>query len=113
MVKSKINYFLITLSEAVKEVNWLRNILHDFDVSTDDSIVIHSDNQSTIRMVENSNFSSRTKHIDVRLHYVRECAAQGQIILKYCSTEENIADLLTKPLAGVRIKYLRELAALH
>lgn len=101
------------LSEAVKEVQWLRNILKDFNVEVKEPIIINSDNQSTIKMVENSKFSSRTKHIDVRLHFVRECVNVGKIILNYCPSEENVADLLTKPLAGVKMKYLRNLAALY
>lgn len=100
------------LSEAVKEVQWLNNILHDFHVNVKLPIVIHSDNQSTIKMVENSKFSSRTKHIDVRLHFVRECVYEGKINLKYCASENNVADILTKPLAGIKMKYLRHLAAL-
>jgi transposase InsO family protein len=100
------------LSEAVKETEWIKNILKDFDVSAHDPIIIHSDNQSTIKMVENSKFSSRTKHIDVRLHFVRECVCVGKIKLNYCPSEENVADLLTKPLPGNKMKYLRNLSAL-
>lgn len=100
------------LSEAVKEVQYLKNVLNDFDIATEETITIHSDNQSTIKMIKNPRSSSRTKHIDVRLHFVRDSVGQGSIGLKYCSSEHNVADLLTKPLAGVKIKYLRELAAL-
>ena len=100
------------LAEAVKEVQWLKNILNDFGVKVEEPIVINLDNQSTIKMVENSKFSSRTKHIDVRLHFVRECVYVGKIKLNYCPSEDNLADLLTKPLSGVKTKYLRNLAAL-
>jgi transposase InsO family protein len=101
------------ISEAVKEVQWLRNILSDFDVHAAGPITIHADNQSTIKLIENPKFSSRTKHIDVRLHYVRECVVDGKIQLIFCPSEENVADLLTKPLAGVKMKFLRNLAGLH
>lgn len=100
------------LSEAVKEIQWLKNILNDFNIDVSLPITINSDNQSTIKMIENSKFSSRTKHIDVRLHFVRECVSTKKILLKYCASEDNIADLLTKPLAGVRMKFLRNLACL-
>ena len=82
-------------------------------MNVEEPITIFSDNQLTIKLIENSKFSSRTKHIDVRLHFVRECVRVGKIMLKYCPSEDNIADLLTKPLAGVKIKYLRNLAALR
>ena len=101
------------LSEAVKEIQWLRNILKDFDVKVHSPITVFSDNQSTIKMVENAKFSSRTKHIDVRLHYVRDCVRLAKIALEYCPSEENVADLLTKPLAGVKIQRLRKLASLY
>lgn len=101
------------IAETVKEIQWLKNILNDFHVNVKEPITIFSDNQSTIKLIENSKFSSRTKHIDVRLHFVRECVREGKIILKYCPSEDNIADLLTKPLAGVKMKYLRNLAALR
>lgn len=101
------------LSEAVKEIQFLKNVIEDFDINVPAPITIFSDNQSTIKMIENSKFSSRTKHIDVRLHFIRDCAYNRQIKIIYCPSEDNVADLLTKPLAGVKIKYLRELAALH
>jgi hypothetical protein len=100
------------ISEAVKEIQWLKNLLNDFNVETEKSIKIFSDNQSTIKMIENPGFSSRTKHIDVRLHFFRECVYLDKIKLIYCPTENNIADILTKPLAGVKMKYLRRLAGL-
>lgn len=100
------------LAEAVKEVQWLSNILLDFHVNVPQPITIHSDNQSTIKLIENSKFSARTKHIDVRLHFVRDCVKTGIIALKYCPTKNNVADLLTKPLAGIKIKHLRNLAEL-
>lgn len=101
------------LSDAVKEIQWLKNILGDFDIKVPETLTVHSDNQSTIKMVENAKFSSRTKHIDVRLHYVRDLVYQQKINIIYCSSEDNVADLLTKPLAGIKIQHLRKLAALN
>jgi hypothetical protein len=101
------------ISEAVKELQWLRNILADFNENIKNPIVIRADNQSMIKMIENPKFSSRTKHIDVRLHFVRECVSVGKFKIIFCPSEENIADLLTKPLAGVKMKFLRNLAGLH
>ena len=66
------------ISEAVNEIQWLKNILHNFGVKVEDPITIFSDNESTIKMIANSKFPSRTKHIDVRLHFVRECVCIGK-----------------------------------
>lgn len=100
------------LAETTKEVTWLKGILNDFGVRVDNPICINSDNQSTIKMIVNAKFSSRTKHIDVRLHFVREMSYLNKIILEYCPSEDNIADMLRKPLAGTKIKGLREAALL-
>ena len=64
-------------------------------------------------MLENSNFSSRTKHIDVRLHFIRDCVVNDKIKLKFCPTEDNIADILTKPLPGSKMQKLRSMAGLN
>lgn len=101
------------ISEAIKEILWLKNLLSDFNVQTDPTTDIFCDNQSTIKMLENSSFSARTKHIDVRLHFVRECVEQRKIQLQYCPSEDNIADILTKPLAGTKIEKLRRMTGLN
>ena len=97
------------LAEATKEILWLKGLLADFNLETPPSISIHSDNKSTIAMVENEKFSSRTKHIDVRLHFVRDLVYLKEISLKYVPTNINPADMFTKPLAGTVIERLREL----
>ncbi|CAG7815634.1 unnamed protein product [Allacma fusca] len=56
------------------------------------------DNQSAIRLAKNPEMLARTKHIDVRHHYVRELVANGQIDVKYIPTGDQLADSLTKPL---------------
>jgi hypothetical protein len=100
------------LAETAKEVQWIVQLLRDFNVNMSESIEIESDNQSCIKFVENEKFSNRTKHIDVRYHYVKDLINAKFIKLKYCPTEYNIADMLTKPLAGTKIKMLRELGRL-
>ena len=58
-------------------------------------------------------FSYRTKHIDNKYHYIRELVSRGVIELKYCPTESNLADLLTKPLGLEKLSKLRRLALLE
>lgn len=72
-------------------------------------VPIETDSQSCIKMIKSEKFSNKTKHIDVRYHFVKDMLQEGIIELKYCPTEYNVADLFTKPLAGTRIKFLREL----
>lgn len=101
------------LTEGIKELMWLKYILQDFDITTEAPLIIHSDNQSTIKLVESSKFSNRTKHIDLRLHFVRDNVAKGNFKVIYIPTDINLADLLTKPLAGPKISQLRQLAGLN
>ena len=100
------------LAEATKEVQWIIQLLKNFNIIFTGPVTIQSDNQSCIKFVQNEKFSNRTKHIDVRYHYVKDLISNNAIELKYCPTEYNIADMLTKPLAGTKIKALRELAGL-
>ena len=62
------------------------------------SLIIMEDNQGAIALANNPIGHSRTKHIDIRFHFIRESHEKGLINLKYCPTKEMLADLLTKPL---------------
>lgn len=70
--------------------------------------VILEDNQGAIAIAKNPVDHARTKHIDIRYHYIRECVQNGQIQLKYCCTENMKADILTKPLPRQKFEYFRE-----
>lgn len=65
------------------------------------------DNKATIAMTKNSTFHSRTKHIDIRYHFICNLTAKGEIELKFCSTRDQIADVLTKALPQVKHDYFR------
>ena len=56
-------------------------------------------------MTTNPVFHDKSKHIEVRYHFIRDMAQKGAIKLKYVPTEEQVADVLTKPLAGVKFEY--------
>ena len=58
--------------------------------------VIHSDSQSALSLIQNPIDHNRTKHIDIRFHFVREKYAGGLIDIRYIPREENVADLMTK-----------------
>lgn len=97
----------IALSEACKEAQWIRRILHDFNLPPSNPTTIFEDNQSCLKLIEEEKFSGRSKHIDVRYYFVKDYVDKGVVYCTYCPTENMIADLLTKPLAAGRIKLLR------
>ena len=68
-----------------------------------DPTPIFEDNQGAIALAYNPVFHKRSKHIDVRYHFVRERVASGEVELLYVATEHQLADLLTKPLPAPRV----------
>ena len=96
----------VALSQAAQECTWLQRLLSDLGMDTTPT-VIHEDNQGAIAIAKNPVDHSRTKHIDIRYHYIRECVQNGQIQLKYCPTDEMKADILTKPVPRQKCEYLR------
>ena len=53
-------------------------------------------------------FHDKSKHIEINYHYIRDMVQRGAVKLQYVATNEQIADVLTKPLAGVKFEYFRE-----
>ena len=66
------------------------------------------DNHSCIKMTENPVFHDKSKHIEVRYHFIRDMVQKGAIKLKYVPIEEQVENVLTKPLARVKFEYFRD-----
>jgi len=102
----------VAVSQAAQEGTWLKRLLTDLGMS-DSSTVILEDNQGAIAIAKNPVNHSRTKHIDIRYHYIRECVQNGQIQVQYCPTIDMKADILTKPLTRQRFECLRRKIGLY
>jgi len=85
---------------------WLKQQLCDYGVNVS-CMPIFCDNTSAIVISKNPVQHSRTKHIDIRHHFIRNHVEKGNITLEFCSTEKQWADILTKPLARKRFELLR------
>ena len=96
----------VALSQAAQEATWMRRLLSDLRMEATSTVILE-DNQGAIAIAKNPVNHSRTKHIDIRYHYIRECVQNGQIELQYCPTDEMKADILTKPLTKQKFEYLR------
>ena len=94
---SEAEYAAIT--SAACQAIWLRRLLADFLQDQVTATEIYCDNMSAINLTKNAIFHSRTKHIDIRHHFIRELVAQGDIAMKFCTTNQQMADILTKSLA--------------
>ena len=102
----------VALSEATQELIWLQRLSQDFSINIQYPVQILADNQSAIKMIDNHKFSNSTKHIETRYHFIKDIKEQGSINIKYVPAEDNIADMLTKALGGIKIKDLRTRAGL-
>src|SRR5713101_8691157 len=80
------------------EVMWLRKLLSGLFECELEATVVHCDNQSSIRLSENPVFHDRSKHIDIRYHFLRDCVQRGTIRLEYIQTDEQVVDIFTKAL---------------
>ncbi|GJV59355.1 putative ribonuclease H-like domain-containing protein [Tanacetum coccineum] len=87
------------------QVLWVQNQLLDYGFNFMNT-KIHIDNESTICIVKNPVYHSKTKHIEIRHHFIRDCYEKKLISVEKIHTDLNVADLLTKPFDGPRFNYL-------
>jgi hypothetical protein len=99
----------LSLASAVKEVLYLRNLLCDLGLSLPMHTTVLEDNQSTIKMALNQASSARTKHIDIRHHFLKSHVNNGNVTLRYVPTEHQAADCLTKSLDRVKLTSFRRI----
>jgi hypothetical protein len=98
----------IALSELTRELTWLRQLLSEIGFCESGPSIVFQDNQQTIRLANNPEDHSRSKHIDVRHHHIREKVESKEIELHYIPTSEMVADLFTKPLGPIAFLRLRD-----
>lgn len=91
----------MAISEASKEAIYFRNVLHEF-LGYYNCITVFNDNQSAQKLAENTLVNKRSKHIDVRYHFIREAISNKLCCLEYLPTNEMPADVLTKALCSVK-----------
>ena len=93
----------IAVTEASKELIWLQGFLKELGKERDNS-VLHCDSQSAIHLAKNPIFHSRTKHIQVRYHFIRSLLEDGMISLEKISGSQNPVDILTKVVTIDKLK---------
>jgi hypothetical protein len=86
---------------AVQEAVWLRRFLQHLEIVRDalNPVTIHCDSMAALAYAKDPKYHGRTKHIDIRYHYIRDMIAQKEVVLKHISTSRMVADPLTKPIA--------------
>ena len=100
-------------TQAAKEAVWLTQLLKELDLKYNlpgKPVTIKADNQGAIALSKDPRFHTRTKHIDIQWHFIREQVECGAVVLEFCSTNDMAADGLTKALE--RVKFERFIAQL-
>ena len=87
----------ISATEAIKEGVWVQGLLHELNVYKGVA-TIYSDSQRAIHLCRNPVFHDRTKHVEVKYHFIKEKVDEGTLNIQYIHTAEQTADILTKPL---------------
>jgi hypothetical protein len=96
----------IVVEQCCAQLLWMRQTLRDFGYNLS-KVPLLCDNESAIRLVDNSVEHSHTKHIDIRHHFLRDHQQRGDIDIYHISTENQLADIITKPLNEKRFCRLR------
>lgn len=95
---------LAALCVAACHEQWLIRLLRDMGYDPEEPITFYEDNQSSMRIAEESKDFGRLKHVDVKLHYLRDLIRQRKICLRYIPSADQQADMMTKslPVAAFR-----------
>jgi len=98
----------IAATAAVNQVLWLKKIMCDLHMEQKDKTEIFVDNQAAIAISHSPVFHGKTKHFNIKLYFLREVQKIGEVTLIYCKSEDQLADLFTKPLPVSKFELLRK-----
>ena len=106
---SSVEAEYMTASQASCEAIWLHKLLVGLFGRELRPTIIYCDNQSCIKLSENPVFHDRSKHIEIRYHFIRYWVQRGAVQLKNISTDDQVADILTKSLPKGKHERFRDL----
>ena len=92
----------------MKESLWLKGLIGELGIAQNE-VELFCDNQSAIHLTKNQMFHERTKHIDVKLHFIRDVVAEGSVVVEKVHTNENPADMATKAVTGIKFRHCCDL----
>ena len=100
----------MALTAATQETIFLSMLSKDFDIPSNSPTRIFGDNQGSIALVKNPVSHNKSKHIDIKFHFIREKYTNGLIDIVYVPSGDNVADIMTKPVTKVKLdKFQRKL----
>jgi len=104
------------MTDATKEGLWLRSLCYDLRLFGEHQpptniFMVNSDSESALKAIHNPVFHARTKHFDIRQHFVRDVVSSGGVSVDFIEGTKNPADLLTKSLE--KVKHAEALRLIH
>lgn len=100
----------VAMADCCKELTWILRLFNDLKIVTTLPVKINEDNQSCIKQLSAPNINRRSKHIETKYHFIRQLKQDGIINPQYLPTEDMIADMMTKPLYGIKLSKFRDQA---
>lgn len=99
----------IAATSCACQAVWLQRLLGELNQKQNSPTKIYCDNNSAIALTKNPVFHGRSKHIDIKYHYIRDLVRDKDIELEFCKSEDQIADILTKPLKSEALYKLKKM----
>ena len=103
----------ITAASCACQAVWLRKMLEKLDHASAGTTIIYCNNSYTIKLSKNPVIHGRSKHIDVCFHFLRDLTRDGVVALLHCRSQEQLDDIMTKPLPRVVFEKLRMLMGVY
>ena len=99
----------MAVATATCQAIWLRRLLDELTGVKAHPPALMVDNQPAIALAKNPVLHDRSKHIDVKFHFLRDCIDGGQIVIEFVKTSRQLVDVLTKSLKRLRLTKLKEM----
>ena len=97
----------IAATSATCQAVWMSRLIKELTNEAETSVKLMVDNQSAITLSKNTGHHNRTKHIDTRYHFIRECVEDKKVEIGFTRTEDQLADILTKALGRLKFQEMR------
>lgn len=102
----------VALALTIQECIYLEQLLKGIDTYVYKKTIVFEDNQGTIALVKNPVCRQRCKHVDIKYHFIRSTVKDEKVTLVYCTTEDMVADVMTKPVSKSKlIKFAKAMFA--
>jgi len=98
----------IAMSEALKEMQWVKNVMEEMKLKIKLPMIIHCDNRAAIIFTGAETMHKRSKHFDIRYHYIKMVVSERMVEVRWVESVNQLADILTKPLPPQQFNKLRD-----